>query len=114
MEVIRAVHGPLPDEPVEQNKLWFKIYRKHSGEPSVLDSHGDYLLTRELASLSLLFVAVLPTTALALGVPPTTSIFYGLALATLYATVALAGQHYSRRLVANVLAIEGASGEAKP
>jgi hypothetical protein len=105
---LKTRYGPLPTEPREQNLLWYRIYRTHKDEAAVLDAHTDFLLTREMALMSVAFFIVLPLLGLASGIPRIQVALYAAALFAAYILCAVSGQHYGRRLVANVLAIEGA------
>ena len=40
--------GSLPTTLEIQNQLWYRIYREHQDELSVLDAHRSYLLSRDL------------------------------------------------------------------
>jgi hypothetical protein len=102
-------YGDLPIGPKEQNFLWYRIYRKHKDEMSVLDAHGDFLLTREMTCMSVVFFAVLPPLGLVLGLTGRLVSVYACVLLLACLVTAASGQHYGRRLVANVLAIESAS-----
>ena len=109
MDAIRSKHSPLPKDPNQQNKLWYKIYKQHRDDPAVADAHGNYLLTRELAALTLLFAAIFPTVAFTLGTKMSVAAPYCGSIVGIYAAVAFAGQYYGRRLVGTALALETAS-----
>lgn len=108
-----CVGADFPTDPHEQNRLWYRIYQRHKDEPPVLDAHGNYLLARELACLSMAFLVLLPGLALILGVHWTMVLFYAVGLIVIYALIALSGRYYGRRFVANVLAIESSLPEIK-
>ena len=103
--------GELPADPDEQNRVWYRLYRQHKDEASVNDAHGNYLLARELACLSIAFLFALPTLALALGVSFKVALPYAEILLVIYVLVAYSGSYYGHRFVANVLAIESALPE---
>jgi hypothetical protein len=50
--------GKLPEDPISQNKLWYKIYRKNSESIVIQNSHKNFLLARDLASISALIALV--------------------------------------------------------
>lgn len=58
-KAIEAKLTTIPTEPIEQNRTWYKIYKKHQDKDSVIDAHKNFLLTREIAGLSFLFLIVL-------------------------------------------------------
>ena len=102
--VQRAVGGPLPVDPVEQNRVWYRLYKTVENDPAIAQVHRNFLLTRDFTALAVLFL-----------------IFYGGAgyysipsakIATIYAallliqciTVRQAAFHYGIRFVTSVLA----------
>ena len=52
--------GEFPAGEREQNATWFRLYKMVDSDPSVVDSHKNYLLFRDIAALSLLLVPALP------------------------------------------------------
>jgi hypothetical protein len=107
-EKLKISYGSFPKKPSEQNKMWYKIYKKNSSNLIVADSHRAFLLARDLTSLSFLFV-------LFIGLPICwsekwpLSVYYLLILVVQYVLVRLGAKNRGRRFVANVLAIESNS-----
>jgi hypothetical protein len=102
--VQRAIGGPLPVDAVEQNQVWYRLYKKVENDPAISQVHRDFLLTRDYTALAVLFL-----------------IFYGgagyysipsLKIATIYAVLLLiqcivvrqVAFHYGIRFVTSVLA----------
>lgn len=58
-------YDPLPKKPDEQNKLWYKILKRHPDDEAILQSHRDFLLFRDLTaitfSLMIIFLLVFVT-----------------------------------------------------
>lgn len=52
--------GTLPVEPADQNRLWYKMYRSVDTDVRVHEAHYDWLFTRDLTSLAIIFLTVLP------------------------------------------------------
>lgn len=52
LERIAKKYVKLPRNPIDQNKLWYDIYKKHQDKPVIRDSHKKFLLMRDIASLS--------------------------------------------------------------
>jgi len=106
---LKEKHGPLPRAAKEQNSLWFGLYKKHSASVTVSDSHRLYLLTRDMAAMSALFV--IPFSSLALFSSSNTQIagIYTSALVIQFALVATAARNYGNRFVKNVLTEESHS-----
>ncbi|QIH33409.1 hypothetical protein [Sphingobacterium sp. DR205] len=102
---LKDTYGSLPKSPVEQNKLWYKIYKKNSSNIIVSDSHRAFLLARDLTSLCILFVVFLGIPILSVDQWPI-NLYYFLGLLLQYIVVVIGAQNRGRRLVTNVLAIE--------
>lgn len=100
--------GAFPVAARDQNTAWFRMYRTVSAEPAVAQNHREYLLTRDLACLSLLFVVTLG------GIAVVQMDFWGRAvpylafLVSQYLIVRFAAASYGRRFVTTVLAIRSA------
>jgi len=97
--------GEFPQDAYEQNSRWYALYREVQSEASVQDSHGQYLLFRDLAGVSLLLTMGVPLVLLA--VASATSIVLGTAMFFLgqYLLAAQAGRVAGVRMVRNVLAL---------
>ncbi|HNR12337.1 MAG TPA: hypothetical protein PKM59_03375 [Thermodesulfobacteriota bacterium] len=95
--------GGLPKNPQEQNSVWYGFYKKHSDKTIVVQSNRFFLLTRDLATLTLLLG---PTSLLAYLIwgTPADKIFTHLGILTMiFVATAVAAQNYGNRLVTNVL-----------
>ena len=108
VSVLRSRYGELPREPRDQNILWYRIYKALEDRPSVLNTHHDFLLARDLTILSAIFAALLP--APFLFVSGNVSLYggYFLALATQYLILRIVGVVNGERFVTTVLAEESA------
>lgn len=107
--VLRGRLGELPTDPDAQNRLWYRIYKKHEGESVVSDAHRHYLLTRDLASMGAVFLGTLgPLSVFLVGIDHRMMIYLGV-LGVLYVSSALAARTYGKSFVANVLAAEASS-----
>ncbi len=106
-DAVVARRGPLPSEPEAQQRLWYKIYREHRGEESVLDANRRFLTFRDLATVSFLVAVLAPITLWLFGFG-----FAGGAVAAVFAVqylgACLAARSAGVRLVRTVLAIDGA------
>ena len=102
---LKNVYGILPKSPIEQNKLWYKIYKKNSSNMIVSDSHRAFLLSRDLTSLCILFVVFLGIPVLIMAQWPIALYYFGYLLLQ-YLVVTIGAQNRGRRFVTNVLAIE--------
>jgi len=52
--------GEFPISERDQNSKWYGLYKQVQSDTSVVDSHKNYLLFRDIAAMSLLLVPVVP------------------------------------------------------
>jgi hypothetical protein len=112
-KIIENKNGSLPTLPIEQNRLWYKIYKKYENERSVLESHKNFLLMRDLCSISLIFFLILGTIGYFTIANKIHWITYSSLLATVFLLLMLAAKNYGIRLVTNVLAVDTCSKPEK-
>jgi hypothetical protein len=99
----------IPTDPQEQNSLWYQIYRSVANEPSVIDAHRSFLLTRDFAAIAFLLLLVGGTIALwEIQSKATASLYVGLLLLQ-YLVARQAAQNYGVRLVTSVLALKASN-----
>lgn len=103
---LKAKLGELPQEPQAQNALWYKLYRKHSSAPRVLEAHKLYLLIRDVTATAAVFVVLLPIGILFCTLAFRIAVAYSGALIVQYFFVATAARNYGERFVMNVLSEE--------
>ena len=101
--------GALPEDYQRQSALWYARYRKHMKETAVTDANAAYLLYREMT-------AIMPVVLLIVLIGGMTTHTDWLRIFVCcfgacaeYLLVMMAARNAGTRLVANVLAIEGAS-----
>lgn len=105
LDRLRKNVGDFPEAPAEQNSRWYGLYRDVQNEPSVADSHRNYLLFRDLAAVSLLLAIGLPVILLMLGHTRTLAGMAAAAFLIQYAVAVQVGRVSGVRMVRNVLAI---------
>lgn len=103
MAELEAQYGTLPTEPLEQNRLWYKIYRGKETDTVVSSSHSRWLLTRDISTIAFELMVLLSIISLvrSIALP---SICYSLFLVVQYLLFAIVGQNAGDRFVCNVLA----------
>lgn len=105
LAALRKNVGEFPTAARDQNAKWYSLYRLVDSDPSVVDSHKNYLLFRDIAAMSLLLVPAVPLamhfadidTA---GMKVSAALFFGQYLLT-----AFAARTTGIRFVQNVLAV---------
>jgi hypothetical protein len=99
----------FPEDPVEQNRTWYRLYKTVEGNASVLQVQRDFLLMRDYAGLAALFTVVFGAVAL-IEVPSwRVSLTYCLFLVAQFALVRQAAATYGARFVTTVLAEKAAA-----
>jgi len=107
MSKLQQKYGNLPIEPKEQNTLWYKIYKSQSSKASIINSHADFLFTRDLTAISvILLIILLPITYFISMISSEIRIIYTSILILQYIILAIVSQNYGNRFVCNVLAEE--------
>jgi hypothetical protein len=104
LALITREQGELPSEPLEQNRLWFKLFRKHEQNDRVANAHRLYLLTRDMTALSVLFLIAFGIVAAFWDSPAEVVWMYLAFLAIQYSLVSTAARNYGNRFVTTVLA----------
>ena len=95
-------HG-LPSDPKIQNSEWFRLYRQYQDELQVFYSHKAFLLTRDLTSLTVVFIPLSILGHFLLGSKPQMLVYHLLILLILFVVISLSARHYGERFVANIL-----------
>lgn len=97
--------GEFPVDPRDQNGKWYSLYKQVDSDPSVADSHKNYLLFRDIASMSLLLVPVLPVALYFIGVDPARILISAALFFCQYLITAFSARTTGIRFVQNVLAV---------
>lgn len=105
MTALKKSVGAFPTEPAEQNSFWYKLYKKVDGEVAVKEAHRSYLLFRDMASMSVLLLIVVPIGLYFNDVSPTATWSAVAFFAAQYLLTAIAARNSGVRFVTNVLAI---------
>lgn len=104
MERVKALFPDgLPVDPKKQNSKWFQLYREYQDELQVFYSHKAFLLTRDLASLTVIFIPLSIFGHFLLGSTAQMVVYHLSILVILFAGISLSARHYGERFVANVL-----------
>jgi hypothetical protein len=102
-------HGPLPSDPAQQNRLWYKLYKSVEAEPSIQQVHREFLFARDYACLALMMIVILGGVGFLQIRSLSTALGYFAILVLQFALTVRAARNHGRRFVTNVLATEGAS-----
>lgn len=113
MATLQARLGPLPVDPAEQNRLFYRLYRPLRDDVGVCDPHRRYLAARDVATITALLIVPLPLLAAAVNGNAGRSALYAAGLLAAYLACAVAAKNYGWRMVQHVLALT-AAGDAPP
>ncbi len=97
--------GEFPVAERDQNSKWYGLYRQVDSDPSVVDSHKNYLLFRDIATMSLLLVPTVPLVLYFSGIDSTRMLVSAAWFMGQYLVTAFAAQTTGIRFVQNVLAV---------
>jgi len=96
--------GSLPKGPKEQNSQWYSIYKRYSEAPMVLHAHKNFLLARDLCSISFLFALIGPWGLLLHGHRSHAVLLYASVMFAHYLLFMAVARNHGNRFVGNVLA----------
>lgn len=106
---LERLHGsPLPNDPVEENRVWYRMYKTVESTSAVLQVHRDFLLLRDYTGLAALFVIICGAVGVYAIESWKTAVFYLAMLIIQYVIVRQAASNYGIRMVTTVLAEKGA------
>ena len=105
--VQRAIGGPLPVDPVEQNRIWYHLYKTVEHDPAIAQVHRDFLLTRDYTALTSLFLVFYGGAGYYSIASTKIATLYALLLMIQYVVVRQAAFHYGIRFITSVLARVG-------
>ncbi|MDP3722887.1 MAG: hypothetical protein Q8R91_05245 [Candidatus Omnitrophota bacterium] len=106
VKVLKTKCGRFPEDPKEQNALWYQLYKKHTESVTVIEAHRAYLLTRDMTALSAVF-AVLFSIGIFVALASLKIVaLYGATLIAQYLILSTSARNYGTRFVLNVLTEE--------
>lgn len=109
MAVLEDRYGPLPTDPGQQNVLWYRLSQKHAAVPHVHGAHRNFLLTRDLAVMSLLALIGLGGGFALSSHGWMAKVLYAIGLLVVFLGSRWSAVNYGIGLVSNVLAAEASS-----
>jgi hypothetical protein len=107
----KQCNNELPENPIEQNRTWYGIYKAVENSPSVSQVHRDFLLTRDYAGLAGLFIITFGPAALVEASLSRGALIYCIFLVIQFMAARQAASTYGRRFVTTVLAERSAQGK---
>jgi len=111
VSILEQKYAPLPDQPREQNRLWYSLYRSIESDDSVRQVHRNYLFARDYACLALMMIFVLGVLGFILFPSWVAALGYLGFLIAQFILVGQAARNHGKRFVTTVLAIKGAETE---
>jgi hypothetical protein len=108
MAALRNNVGELPTDPSAQNSTWYRLYKQVAEEPEVADAQRQFLMYRDMASMSLPLVLAAPLCLLGSGAAAHVSWIAFALFGVQYILTAISARWAGIRFVCNVLAIQSA------
>lgn len=103
--VLKKIHGgPLPIDPVEQNRTWYGMYKSIEHDSAVRQAHRDYLFMRDYTGLCAVFIAFYGAVGMFTIPSMKVGLMYLAVLAAQFVVVRQAACNYGTRFVTTVLA----------
>ena len=97
--------GAFPNNPTDQNRLWYRIYMSVDGQIRVQEAHYTWLFARDLTAHSALFVVFLGLATFFTGARFSVAFWYLFGLAMQYLAAMTAARTFGVRFVRTVLAV---------
>lgn len=99
-----ALNNPLPTEPAEQNRAWYRLLRQSEDDAVVAHAHKRFLALRDYTSLATVVLLTLGSMGFFIIPDQRTSITYAGLLAGQLLLARTAAKTYGVRLVTTVMA----------
>ncbi|OAO00353.1 hypothetical protein A8B75_18610 [Sphingomonadales bacterium EhC05] len=109
MAELERCYGPLPSDEALQNITFFSIYNRFRDKAGVVDAHRRYLAARDIGTITVTLVPILPLIGIWATGDMGRSLLYATFLIGTYSLCAIAAQNYSVRMVQHVLAAASVS-----
>lgn len=105
LDALKKNVGEFPDDERAQNSMWYRLYKLVENDVSVLESHQNYLMFRDIAAMSILLVPLVPAVLFFFGNKPSVVALSAIVFAVQYLITAVAARNSGIRFVQNVLSI---------
>lgn len=105
---LREHVGDFPTDPVEQNALWYRLYKMVEDEAEIRDPQRDFLMYRDMAALSLAFTGIAPFVLYHAGATPNAQWLAAGIFFAQYVLTAISARNRGIRFVRSVLALHSA------
>ncbi len=105
---LRKNIGAFPSDPSEQNATWYRLFKKVETDPSIEHAHGQFLLLRDLASITVLLLPGCLFAWLAKVLSNQDAIALAAILTAQFILSMLSARSQGEGLVRTVLALHGA------
>jgi hypothetical protein len=109
-DALAKLHGAaFPTDPMDQNRVWYRIYKTVEKETAVRQVHRDFLLLRDYAGLCALFIVFYGAAGMYAIPSVKVGLFYLALLILQFVVVRQAASNYGIRFVTTVLAAKAAA-----
>ncbi len=105
MATLKKNAGDLPTSPAQQNTKWYQLYKLVQNEPAVTEAHRLFLMYRDMATLSLPLIVLVPLTLYLVDAARTAPWLAAGLFFVQYLLTAFSARWSGIRFVCNVLAV---------
>ncbi len=110
IKILEQKLGEISMDPIEQNRLWFNIYKGQADKPTIKESHRSYLLARDLTSIAFIFAFLGFLGLILFGHKFNWALLYFVVMSGHYGILAVTARNLGNRFVCNVLCEYSADG----
>lgn len=97
---LKDKYSEIESEKLDENRLWYKIYKQYVESPSVWDSQKNYLFMRDITNLTIIFMIII----LIINYFFDVNYIYYIGLGIEYILLMIVCRNYAIKFVTNVLA----------
>lgn len=108
MQALGRNVGPLPEAPSEQNARWYQLYKLVENQVEITEAQRSFLMYRDMAALSLPFVALAPAGLYLGGASPQAQWLAAGVFLAQFVLTAVSARWSGIRFVCNVVALHSA------
>lgn len=102
VRALRERVSPWPSNPKDENRTWYSLYRTVENTVRVVHNHRSFLLARDLASISFIFLVAGTPTVLILNHSTQWTLAYTAIVLMQYVVLAVVARNHGVRFVCNV------------
>ena len=113
INILKSKYEVIKSNNFDENKLWYKIYKKYEKCPSVWESQKNYLFTRDMIGITVLFFIITALVDVLIKNANFDIIYFFLIFIFEYLILKISSKNYAIKFVTNVLAEDSAKTQER-